>query len=141
MSDNPIEVIRVGFTGSRNGLTPQQQDWLLSVIPVGAEVHHGACVGADEMMHCYAMAGHCRVIVHPPINPHLRMTYDPGATWLPAKGYLVRDRDIVDATELLLATPDGPEHDHSGTWYTVRYAVSKHKPVYICYPHGEVETR
>ncbi len=92
-------------------------------------------------MHCYAMAGHCRVIVHPPISPNLRMPYDPGATWLPAKDYLARDRDIVEATEILFATPDGPERDHSGTWYTVRYATGKCRPVYICYPDGKVEMR
>ncbi len=69
------------------------------------------------------------------------MPYDPQATWLPAKEYLERDRDIVDATEALFATPDGPERAKSGTWYTVRYAVKTGKPVYICYPDGFLELR
>lgn len=131
---------RVGFTGTRKGLSAQQQDWLLSTLPM-AEIHHGACRGADEMMHCYAMAGDRPVVVHPPIKTDLRMDYDPGATWLPAKDYLERDRDIVDATEVLFATPDGPERNQSGTWYTVRYAVKAGKPVYICYPDGSLEQR
>lgn len=135
-----MKIERLGFTGTRKGLTVQQQDWLLGSLPV-AEIHHGACVGADELMHCYAMAGSRPVVVHPPIKADLRMSYDPGATWLPAKDYLERDRDIVDATEALFATPDGPERTQSGTWYTVRYAVKMGKPVHICYPDGTLETR
>lgn len=135
-----LNIQRLGFTGTRKGLSVHQQDWLLKYLPV-AEIHHGACVGADELMHCYAMASRLPVVVHPPLKAELRMPYDPGATWLPAKEYLERDRDIVDATQALFATPDGPERTQSGTWYTVRYAVKTSKPVYICYPDGSLESR
>lgn len=136
MTDIPI-----GFTGTRKGLTPVQQDWLRGSTLFGGEFHHGACVGADEMMHFYAREAGCDIIVHPPLKPDLRMPYDPYATWLPAKEYLERDRDIVAAAKLLIACPDGPERDKSGTWYTVRYAVKAGVPVSICYPNGETEKR
>ena len=50
------------------------------------------------------------------------------------KPYLDRNRDIVDACEVLLATPDGPERLRSGTWSTVRYARKIGKPVEVRLP-------
>ncbi|AII28221.1 hypothetical protein VC74_gp49 [Mycobacterium phage Sparky] len=131
--------VPIGFTGTRKGLTPQQQDWLRATVAFGGDFHHGACVGADEMLHFYAKEAGCAIIVHPPINARLRMSYDPYATWMPAKDYLARDRDIVDSSKMLIACPDGPERAQSGTWYTVRYAIKSGVPVTICYPNGSVD--
>lgn len=131
--------IPIGFTGTRKGLTPHQQEWLHGAVAFGGDFHHGACRGADEMLHHYAKEFGCAIIVHPPSNPRLRMAYDPYATWLPAKDYLARDRDIVDDSKMLLACPDGPERQQSGTWYTVRYAIKSGIPVAICYPNGNVD--
>jgi hypothetical protein len=40
-----------------------------------------------------------------------------------AKPFIKRDHDIVDETEVMLATPvSREEHMRSGTWTTVRYA-------------------
>ncbi|MFA5709344.1 hypothetical protein [Mycolicibacterium sp.] len=135
---------RFGFTGTRKGMSAEQRDWLPTVFVAGAPLHHGGCVGADAQMHAFAytlVPDTAAVTVHPPINPKLRMPYDPRATWLPAQDYLDRDRDIVDASTLLLATPDGPRRSGSGTWYTVDYAVAIGRPVLICYPDGTVEPR
>ena len=128
-----------GFTGTRNGMTQEQWEWLCSELRAGQPFHHGGCVGSDAQSHELALAVGSPVIVHPPINPKLRMPYDPRATWLPAKDYLPRDRDIVDATSRLLATPDGPRRPHSGTWFTIDYATTLHRPVLVCYPDGTVE--
>lgn len=130
-----------GFTGSRHGMSPAQAERLRLTCWPGTTLQHGGCVGADAQMHEFALTAGSLVIVHPPINPKLRMPYDPRATWLPAKEYLPRDRDIVDATALLLATPDGPERGGSGTWYTINYAIEVGKPVAICYPDGTVAHR
>lgn len=132
----------IGFTGTRHGMSPAQLAWLPSVFLPGTPLHHGGCLGADAEMHAFAYAlvpDTDAVTVHPPINPRLRMPYDPRALWLPAKDYLDRDRDIVDASTRLLATPDGPRRSGSGTWYTVDYAVSVKCPVLVCYPDGRVE--
>ena len=135
-----------GFTGTRNEPTEKQKDWLYAEIRDTdyREWHHGACVGADYVSHHAALdAGIIgeRLIVHPPENARLRMNYDPRALWLPAKPYLARNRDIVDACDWLIAIPDGPERQQSGTWSTVRYAVNVGKPVTICYPDGRMEMR
>lgn len=134
-------MMRHGFTGTRHGMTAAQLDWMHHELSPGAALHHGGCVGADAQAHECALSTGGEVTVHPPVNPKLRMAFDPRAVWLGEKNYLDRDRDIVDASDLLLATPDGPERPKSGTWYTVRYAVSAGKPVRICYPDGTTETR
>ena len=133
-----------GFTGSRNEPTDAQLDWLWRQFDECTEWHHGACVGADEASHQAAIdhgIDGTRLVVHPPINAARRMHYDHRALWLPAKLYLDRNRDIVDATDELLALPDGPERLQSGTWSTIRYAVKVARPVAICYPGGRVEVR
>lgn len=126
----------VGITGTRNTLTDAQLDWLWRTIPEYEELHHGACVGADQAAHEAALDNGVPVIVHPPTNARLRMPYDARATWLPAKPYLERNRAIVDATDELLAFPDGPERQQSGTWATIRYARALGRPITICYPDG-----
>jgi hypothetical protein len=55
-------------------------------------------------------------------------------TLLPEREYLQRNRDIVDATDVLLAAPDGPERVRSGTWSTVRYAYRAGRGVLLVMP-------
>ena len=51
-----------------------------------------------------------------------------------------RDRDIVDSVELVVATPkDNKEELRSGTWYTVRQAYQRKKPVKLIWPEGQIE--
>lgn len=133
---------RLGFTGTRRDPTKAQLDWLWRILPGWEELHHGACVGADYTAHQAALE--CgitgeRLVVHPPINDRLRMRYDSRALWMPAKDYLARNRDIVDATVELIAIPDGPERQQSGTWSTIRYAAHLGRTVTICYPDGTVK--
>lgn len=134
-------LLRLGFTGTRNEPTEAQADWLWREICSYRELHHGACVGADFLAHQAALDVGLQIIVHPPFNDRLRMRYDPRATWLPAKPYLVRNRDIVDATDELIAIPDGPERRQSGTWSTVRYAIQLGRRVTICYPDGRTDVQ
>lgn len=56
----------------------------------------------------------------------------------PEKDYKVRDKDIVDMSERMIATPFCPEIARSGTWTTVRYARKKNKPLWIVMPDGQV---
>ncbi len=58
--------------------------------------------------------------------------------WLPPKTYFARNRDIVDAADLLIATPfNNFEEDRGGTWYTVNYARKRKKPIVIVWPTGK----
>lgn len=130
----------LGFTGTRKNLTPFQRaalvTFLVNMRP--AEIHHGDCQGADAELHEMARILLTRIIVHPPSDPALR-AFCLGTEVLPARPYLVRDRDIAEACEELAACPDGPERAKSGTWYTIRQARKLGKTVTIFYPDGRVE--
>jgi hypothetical protein len=53
---------------------------------------------------------------------------------------LVRNKIIVDRSELLIATPfHEKEILRSGTWMTIRYARSKVIPVLFIWPEGDTE--
>ena len=64
--------MKIGFTGTRNGMTFGQHSTfydVMLVMPTIEEFHHGDCKGADENAHNYAVKMAEKVIVHPPINP------------------------------------------------------------------------
>lgn len=136
----------LGMTGTRNPITDAQRKWLRDVVSNTGQLHHGACVGADEEGHAAAMLVPTVIVVHPPTDERLMM---PSWKWtqreaiyvMTAKPYLERNRDIVNDTDRMIALPDGPERPKGGTWYTVRYALSVGKGVTICYPDGSVEDR
>lgn len=134
----------VGVTGSRTERTPEQMIWFCKKLyHLGATVlHHGDCRGADEQAHDCAIGLGLTVVIHPPIKEiHRAFCYDKTAkslqgsvTVLEPKDYLLRNRDLVDASEYLLALPEGPETQRSGTWSTIRYAQSIGVPVEVFLP-------
>lgn len=127
----------LGMTGTSNPITAAQQSWLDAQVWDADVLHHGACVGADAAAHRAAIDAGVDIVVHPPVDERLMMPRGLGQ-WLPAKPYLDRNRDIVDACDRLIALPDGPPKPKSGTWYTVRYAVERGKDVTVCLPDGSV---
>lgn len=86
--------------------------------------HHGDCIGADRIAATLAHNLGYTIIAHPPENPKARAFFaPPTGVILPTKPYLERNRDIVDACDLLLAMPrDSEEELRSGTWAAIRYA-------------------
>ena len=54
------------------------------------------------------------------------------------RGYIQRDKDMVDEADYLWAAPHGEEIIRSGTWTTVRYARKKGIPITIIMPNGDV---
>lgn len=104
----------------------------------GVTLHHGDCIGADQQAAEIAeKLGH-QTVGHPPTNQSKR-AFHPSTKTLPAKDYLERDKDIVDASERLLAAPKGYEEERrSGTWFTVRYARRMGKKVTIIFPDGSL---
>ena len=126
----------LGFTGTRKGMTPEQQASVRAIVGGFSTVHHGDCIGADEEMHDIAIAFGQSVVVHPPADPKLR-AWCRGDVVLPEKPYHDRNRDIVNAARYLLATPDSmKETTKGGTWYTVRYARQEGKDILIVWPDG-----
>ena len=130
----------VGFTGTREGLTFEQFDALRCVLAgwEGATLHHGDCVGADVAAHNIAtMQGDWRIEVHPGHSQYRAFVRDYTALHA-AKPNLERNSDIVDAADVLVACPAGPEVQRSGTWSTVRKARKKGIRRVLVWPNGDV---
>lgn len=134
---------KLGFTGTREGLTEPQYSSLRRVLSgllssPADQFHHGDCIGADATAHDLARSvSHARIWGHPP-NKSVIRAYKQ-CDWLaPERPYLDRNKDIVHATERLVACPDGPERQRSGTWSTIRYARRQGRPVTIVWPDGTI---
>jgi hypothetical protein len=135
----------IGITATRHGLTDAQRQTLTRVlIDCTAPLRdfytfrHGDCVGGDEQGAEIARSLGYYIIGHPPVDPRLRARF-PSDETMPEKDYHERNRDIVDASVRLVACPDGPERNRSGTWYTVRYARRVHAQVTVIMPDGTIE--
>lgn len=133
--------MRVGFTGTRDGMTAEQAAVFEGFVPLPTEFHHGSCKGADIEA---AMIVRKIFMVHVPIICHPGPDGDPcqyesGVDDLrhAPKTHFARNRDIVNQTDMLIACPcDMSEQSRGGTWYTVNYAKKVGKPVTIIWPDG-----
>lgn len=158
--------MRIGFTGTSEGMTQEQRTQLFLFISNlmheesgkkgTVEFHHGMCEGADDEFH--------QITAHYSAGPIVKIIGHPGVTkngfaWkrggevpkivLPEKEYIPRNHDIVEATEILLASPKEMNVRRtdrfrtwtpirSGTWATIRYAEMRKKRVVIFWPDGTV---
>lgn len=137
--------LRIGFTGTSEGMSSHQSRIVGKMLTHATQLHHGDCVGSDNMAHQLAPVT-CAIVIHPPINESKRAfchNVRRGATQkifvVSPKEYLERNHDIVDATDVLIATPKGlGEELRSGTWSTIRYARKQGKVVIIVGPTGIV---
>lgn len=131
--------MKVGFTGTREGMTDEQWwKFVLMLVFPPREFHHGDCVGSDFQAAKLAHMFGVWTVSHPPVIRRLRAFHASDEERLP-KTYVARDHDIVDETDCLIATPRvAHEEMHSGTWLTVRYARERGKRVYLILPNGEV---
>ena len=132
--------MKIGVTGTREGANEAQ---LLTVIKFmeslgpNHELHHGDCKGVDVQVAAAARARGWRIVCHPPKSTETQGHFGGDEVREPL-GYLQRDRNIVDATELLLVVPlQNKWQPKGGTWYTHDYAVKKGKTVELFYPGEE----
>jgi len=133
----------LAFTGSRSGLTPHQAaalEALLESLEGLTALHHGCCLGADEDCALLLAQINPSVLqVGHPCNLLAQVSQQALAVCrqvLPVRPPLNRNHDLVDAAQLLIACPDGPERLHSGTWATVRHARKQGKPIHLLWPDG-----
>lgn len=128
----------IGFTGTRDGMTNDQYIEVKRLL-AGFDpdlVRHGDCVGADEEFHQISQQLGLNITIHPPIEARLR-AYCQGGTILKPKEYLVRDRDIVEMSDLLIAAPKS-QLRKGGTWYTIGIADELKKECWVVWPDGIV---
>lgn len=129
----------LGFTGTQMGLSKEQADALAALVAElrPAEVRHGDCVGADTEFHVVCGRLGIPIVIHPSSRQTKRSYNRNADNIMPAKDSLTRNRDIVDASDTVLACPSGmQEMLRSGTWSTVRYARKTGKRVIIVFPDG-----
>ncbi len=114
----------VGFTGTRRGMSVTQLVQFERLLhELGAsEFHHGGCIGADTEASKIAHRLLIIVVCHPPSNKKAIGNYYADVILHP-KAYLIRNHDIVDIADVLIATPkENYNVLRSGTWATIRYA-------------------
>lgn len=132
--------MKIGFTGTRLGMNDLQKvevRRILGEYTLGrdTEVHHGDCIGADTDFHniCYEMW--FLILIHPS-NLSTRAWNRTGVIkFYEPKAPLVRDHDIVDSVDVLIATPaQNYEVLRSGTWATIRYAKKVGRVIHVIMP-------
>ncbi len=137
-----MNILNIGFTGTKRGMTPFQKEWLYNTLDAYSKEPgerwflHGDCVGADVEAADIARGLGFMIWIFPPIKSKFRGFYPNYSNRMePVAEYLVRDHAIVDNCDVLLATPSEMyELTRSGTWASIRYAKKLDKHVSLCYP-------
>lgn len=135
----------VGFTGTRFGMTDAQLQRLGNLLFISAqritEGHHGDCVGGDEEFHMLCRVNRIPTHIHPPDRERLRAycAATKGGRIYPPRPFLVRDKQIVKVSDVLIAAPRTRKAiRRSGSWTTARYAARKQKNLFLILPDGTV---
>jgi hypothetical protein len=136
--------MKLGFTGTRHGLTARQLTVLRRVLITYrvTEVHHGDCVGADAQLHDLAVSMGLKIVIHPPIDTRLRAFCSGAARTQPAAPYIERNQNIVRATDMTVGCPseqtEPAPRRGQGTWSTIRFARRNAKLLLWISPSGAV---
>lgn len=147
MTKQKDNYFRIGFTGTRRGMTDfQRLEFVKIVAHLSAthvnqliEFHQGDCVGSDGQANMIVKNhfGFIRRYGHPPKDTKFR-AYSPVDIELEPKEYLERNKDIVDICDVLISTPRQKEQPKNlrgeGTWSTILYAEKKGKKVIKIWP-------
>jgi len=131
-----------GMTGPRSGINDLQREWFEEIIKDYNVLHHGCAIGADAEAHWIALGLGLHIVAHPPtdmryVEMKCLTMYQDRVTVLPRKEYMLRNRHIVNDSEILLAMPGEREYLRSGTWAAIRYARKMNAPRRLCFPWGE----
>ena len=144
-------VLRIGFVGTSEGMTPQQicqvqklfEEALVGVQhdPWKIELHHGGSLGAEVEIHHLALAAGMRVVIHPSTSMTDLGHFSDFHKKLPMKKSAERDLDIVMSCDYLIACPkEFYNVKKSNTWMTIRRAKWNFINHHIIYPSGTIET-
>lgn len=135
--------MRIGFTGTKKGMTHEQQlvvTFLLTWLgEPPLEFHHGDCVGADAQAATAAHSLGLRIVQHPPSSDS-RRAFTPADEVRDPAPYLVRNHNIVKSVDVMIATPkESVEVLRSGTWSTIRFARKYDTRTLIVHPTGRMK--
>jgi len=147
---------RIGFTGSRTGMTPAQKESfkkLLCQLGDGSpiEFHHGGCKGSDveAALIVRDMFPNAVIVRHPGRSANGDDSWeaepdkDVDDLILEPKQHFARNRDIVDCADIVIATPSYDHvingHTNGGTAYSYCYSIKKLRRTFLIKPNGDVE--
>lgn len=137
--------MKIGFTGTRKGMSEYQLAVFEGLLEKMESFHHGSCQGADVEAARIVYSTFLEppeIICHPGPNDdeHQELSGVDTKRKEP-KTHFARNRDIVNETDKLIACPcDMTEQKRGGTWYTIRYAKKQGKPVTIIWPDGSISS-
>ena len=128
------------MTGTRAGLSVRQREylrrWLAEHGSKITEFHHGDCFGVDVEVAWLVRQTlpDVRIVAHP--CDLEQRGFGPTDEVRKIKPPLVRNHDIVDEVDLLLAFPKQTVEQRrgSGTWATIRYAIKVGRTREIVFP-------
>jgi hypothetical protein len=135
--------VKIGFTGTREGMTVGQiaaLTYLLNEkIPRPVEAHHGDCVGADAEFHDLVreLLPGSKIVIHPPIKDTHRAFKAGDEVWAQFD-YLLRNAAIVSESEAVIAAPKSMADQTGGTWWTIRDARKQKVRLLILEPDGAI---
>jgi hypothetical protein len=137
--------LKIGFTGTRRGMTAMQKtslDAALKKLKLRPRMGrtallHGVCVGADEEAVKIAKKMGIMTIGYPPENAVLKAKIKSDVEF-PPKPYLSRNHQIVDDCNVLIAAPKSLFALLGGTWSTFRYARKRGRTIVLIEPSGTV---
>lgn len=137
---------RVGFTGTRLGMTREQHDTvealLLEMRP--SLLVHGGCLGADDEVDRIAVSLGIKRWVMPSTIPdrsiptRVLIGRDPTVVIDAPDQPLRRNQSIVNGCEVLIACPsETDERLRSGTWAAIRYGRKVKRRTVLIGPDGK----
>lgn len=148
---------KIGYTGTRNGMTQAQKDSLFGILDylgcfkgTVTHINHGDCIGGDEEFDNAVVEtlkqDTVTRIIHAPVDPehqaHMASRnngfYKETIISEP-QTHLKRNRNVVEASDIIIAAPEqDSDPGWGGTWYTYNYARKHDKPTYLIQPSGNV---
>ncbi len=137
----------VGFSGTREEMSRKQADEVYRILRQyyvdhykGEDLwfHHGDCIGSDTLARLTATNLGYKVYRHPPLDDKFQAFTSYDATD-PPYSYHGRNKRIVHACALLVATPLKSYDGGGGTWFTIKHARSINKPNIVIFRDGTVQ--
>lgn len=133
----------MSFTGSQRGMSGAQARSFTTLVQElrPKAFRMGDCIGADATAHgiIRAVVPTCFTVAHPPDDDSRRAWCVTDLTEEP-KPYLERDDDLARGGDLLAATPaEFEEVLRSGTWATIRRALTAGTPVTVIWRCGCIQ--
>ncbi len=137
--------MRIGFTGTRNGMTPEQLQTLRVAIgrvtcgSLEQVALHGDCIGADAQFHEVCKGCGFTIYIYPGDLLNQRAFCTGAAHTFDMHDPLTRNKLIVNNSDVMFAAPKGyREEVRSGTWATIRYTRKSGKHLIIIWPDGTI---